>query len=119
MQTPKQYQNKAKEFPSLAAFVQDDGTTQKLRDSRLQGLRNAYLPWYRGALSLFVERRRLDLQTEFMSLYKSKIKRFLIHGAKPYKCRGKWWAPDWVANSDRNFIDPLTEQINLLAALGE
>lgn len=116
-------QAEAKQFPALARLVQDDDAEQATRDGRLLALRNAYLYWYRNALALFAAHQRTNIQALFMDLYNGravspKIGHFLIHGAKPYKYRGHWWAPDWVAHIDRGFVNPLTEQINLLAALG-
>lgn len=118
-------QAEAMQFFALARLVQDDKVDQEIRTDRLYALRIAYLTWYREALALMAAHGRRDLQATFTKEYKGpwlrpKIEYFLRYGALPYSMRGKFKAaPDWTANTDRGFNQPLTEQINLLAALGE
>lgn len=118
-------QAEAMQFFALARLVQDDKVDQEIRTDRLYALRIAYLTWHREAITLMATHGRRDLQATFTKEYKgrwfrSKIKYFLLYGARPYSMRGKFKAaPDWIADIDRSFDQPLTEQINLLAALGE
>lgn len=118
-------QAEAKQFIAMARLVQDDNAQQGERDGRLLVLRSAYTVWYRHALALFAAHQRIQDQARFMKLYNGsgfspKIKYFLKYGAKPYTYRGRWkGAPEWTAYIDRGFIEPLSEQVDLLAALGE
>lgn len=118
-------QAEAKEFYSQAAMIQDDKIDQTVRDSLLLELQRLYLRWYRESLALMAKHGRIDVQNRFRQYYKGhmllpKITYFLTHGAKIYKYRGRFpGAPDWVANIKHSFVEPLTEQINELATLGE
>lgn len=118
-------QNEARQFPPMAALVQDDSAGQATRDARLAALKALYLTWYRNGLALIAAHGRIDLQHKFTRYYQGwwimpAIRFFLTHGAKPYVYRGKFKvAPEWTSDRAKQFDQSLTEQINVLAALGE